>query len=63
MVGCDYDYDFKSFLCTVGFKGCVDFTVVKGELVVKDGKLCKVNEGDIIPKAREVEELYLYGKK
>ena len=60
MVGCDYD--FKSFLCTVGFKGCVDFTVVKGELVVKDGKLCKVNEGDIIPKAREIEDKYLYGK-
>ena len=28
-----------------------------------DGKLTNVVEGDIIPKAREVEELYLYGKK
>ena len=31
MVGCDYD--FKSFLCTVGFKGNCNFTVVGGQVL------------------------------
>jgi len=42
MVGCDYD--FKSFLCTVGFHHPVDITIVNGEVVVQDGKLVKINE-------------------
>ena len=63
MVGCDYYYDFKSFLYIIGFKGNVNFIVVGGQVVVMDGKLTNVVEGEIIPKAREVEELYLYGKK
>ena len=61
MVGCDYD--FKSYLCTVGYKGHVDMTIVKGEIVFKDGKLVNIEEDQIIPKAKEVEEKYLHGSK
>lgn len=31
-------FDPKSMLCTVGLKGSVDYTVVNGEIVVKEGK-------------------------
>ena len=61
MVGCDYD--FKSYLCTVGYKGYVDMTIVNGEIVFKQGKLVNIDEEEIIKKAKEVEEKYLYGNK
>ena len=61
MVGCDYD--FKSFLCTVGHKGYVYMTIVNGEVVFKEGKLVNINEEEIIEKAKEVEEKYLHGSK
>ena len=61
MVGCDYD--FKSYLCTVGYKGYVDMTIVNGIVVFKDGKLVNIDEEKIIPKAKEVEEKYLHGNQ
>lgn len=44
-------YDPKSVLGTVGFKGAVDYTVVAGNLVVKDGKLVNVDENKIVMEA------------
>lgn len=61
MVGCDYD--FKSYLCTVGHKGYVDMTIVNGKVVFKDGKLVNIDEEKIMEKAKEVEEKYLHGSK
>lgn len=51
-------YDPKSVLGTVGFKGSVDYTVVAGNVVVKDGKLVNVDENQIVKKANlAVEKL------
>ena len=61
MVGCDYD--FKSYLCTVGYKGYVDMTIVNGEIVFNKGNLVKIDEGKIMKKAKEVQEKYLHGNK
>jgi cytosine/adenosine deaminase-related metal-dependent hydrolase len=44
-------YDPKSVLGTVGFKGAVDYTVVAGNVVVRDGKLVNVDENQIIKEA------------
>jgi cytosine/adenosine deaminase-related metal-dependent hydrolase len=41
------DFDPKSLLSTVGFKGNVDYTIVNGKVVVKDGKLINVDEEKI----------------
>lgn len=38
------DLDAKSMLATVGFKGAVDYTVVNGKIVVKDGHLVGIDE-------------------
>lgn len=46
-------YDPKSLLGTVGFKGGVDYTVIGGKVVVKDGKLLNIDEGKVIYKANE----------
>lgn len=44
-------YDPKSVLGTVGFKGAVDYTVVAGNVVVKDGKLVNVDENKVVKEA------------
>ena len=59
MVGCDYDYDFKSFLCIVGFKGNVNFIVFGGQVVVMDGKLTNVVEGILFLKLEKLRS-YIY---
>lgn len=41
------DLDPKSLLSTVGFKGAVDYTVVNGVIVVKNGKLVTIDEEKI----------------
>lgn len=46
-------YDPKSLLGTVGFKGSVDYTIVNGKIVVKDGRLVNIDEEKIIYKANE----------
>lgn len=38
-------------------------TIVNGIVVFKDGKLVNIDEEKIIPKAKEVEEKYLYGNQ
>lgn len=51
-------YDPKSLLGTVGVTGEVDYTVVNGKIVVKDGKLVGVDEELVVAKANEeVEKL------
>lgn len=43
--------DPRSVLCTVGLKGSVDYTVVNGEIVVKDQKLVRFSENTLVEKA------------
>ncbi|MBU3146697.1 8-oxoguanine deaminase [Clostridium sp. CF012] len=51
-------YDPKSLLGTVGVTGEVDYTVIKGKIVVKDGRLVGIDEERITAKANEeVEKL------
>ena len=57
MVGAQFDP--KSVLCTVGLKGCVDYTVVNGKIVVRDGRLAGVDEEKIVEKANAVVEEYI----
>lgn len=49
-------YDPKSILGTVGFKGSVDYTIVAGNVVVKDGMLVNVDEDKIVIKANKAVE-------
>lgn len=53
------DLDVKSMLGTVGFKGPVDATVVNGRVVVKDGRLTGVDEGEAVREARAALTAYL----
>lgn len=51
-------YDPKSVLGTVGFKGAVDYTIVAGNIVVKDGRLVNIDEDKIVNEANiAVEKL------
>ena len=52
MVGAQFDP--KSVLCTVGLKGCVDYTVVNGKIVVRDGRLAGVDEENFVEKPKPV---------
>lgn len=52
-------FDPKSLLGTVGFKGNVDYTVINGKVVVKDGRLCTLDEDSIVSKANQVVSHYL----
>lgn len=47
------DFDAKSMLGTVGFKGSVDCTIVGGEVVVDNGRLMKVDEEKILSAAQK----------
>ena len=53
------DLDVKSMLGTVGFKGPVDYTVVNGRVVVKDGCLTGVDEEKAVREARAAVNDYL----
>ena len=57
MIGAQFDP--KSVLCTVGLKGSVDYTVVNGRIVVKEGRLVQVEEEALIEKANRVVTNYL----
>lgn len=46
-------FDVKSLLATVGFKGCVDYTIVAGKVVVKEGKLTTLDEEKTIYEANK----------
>lgn len=52
-------FDPKSMLGTVGVKGAVDYTIVNGEIVVKEGKLVKADEKQLAIKANEAVTRYL----
>ncbi len=53
------DLDVKSMLGTVGFKGSVDYTVVNGRVVVRDGRLTGVDEEKAVREARAAARRYL----
>lgn len=51
-------YDPKSILGTVGYKKSVDYTIINGKIVVKEGKLVGIDEEKIAIEAnKEVEKL------
>lgn len=52
-------FDLTSMLCTVGFKGSVDYTVVNGKVVVKEGKLTWIDEETVTRKANQIVTKYL----
>lgn len=52
-------YDPGSMLCTVGLKSPVDYTVVNGKIVVKDGQLTQIDETSIVEKASRSIKRYL----
>lgn len=51
--------DPESFLSTVGYKGNVDYTVVNGRIVVKDGHLTMTDEVNLVTRANECWEKYI----
>lgn len=51
--------DPKSILGTIGIKRPVDYTIVNGEIVVKDGKLVKVDEDKLFYEANEAVNVLL----
>ena len=51
--------DPKSLLGTVGYKGSVDYTVVNGNVVVKDGQLTTVDEEKLVADAKESVSRFL----
>ncbi|CUX17933.1 Hydroxydechloroatrazine ethylaminohydrolase [Clostridium sp. C105KSO15] len=57
MIGAQFDP--MSVLCTVGLKGSVDYTVVNGVIVVKEGRLVRVDEENLVRKANEAVTDYL----
>ena len=58
MVGAQFDP--ASVLSTVGLKGSVDYTVVDGRIVVRDGRLACVDEHRIVEKANAVAVSYTH---
>ncbi|MBQ0059760.1 MAG: 8-oxoguanine deaminase [Lachnospiraceae bacterium] len=57
LLGCDYDW--TSALATVGLKAAVDYTIVNGRIVVKDGQLTGIDEAVITEKAAKEIKRYL----
>ncbi|MEG2455908.1 MAG: 8-oxoguanine deaminase, partial [Oscillospiraceae bacterium] len=57
MVGTQFDP--KSVLGTVGFKGNVDYTIVNGVAVVQNGELTTIDEDETVHKANEAVSRYL----
>lgn len=47
------DLDPTSLICTVGVKHPVDYTIINGEIVVKDGQLTKIDEAKIVAEAQK----------
>ena len=55
--------DPLAFLATVGLKGSVDYTVVNGQIVVKDGRLTKTDEDKLVSKANKAWTRYINKNK
>ena len=53
------DLDVKSMLVTVGFKGTVDYRIVNGKIVVKEGQLTGIDEEKAIYNCRQEVNKYL----
>ena len=53
------DLDPKSMLGTVGFKGAVDYTVVNGKIVVRNGKLTGIDEEKAVYEGKRAVNEYL----
>lgn len=51
--------DPLALLATVGYKGSVDYTVVNGKIVVKDGQLALTDEEKLTSKANESWKRYI----
>ena len=51
--------DVAAMPATVGFKGAVDYTVVNGRVVVKDGRLVNVDEDKLVREANRSVTEYL----
>lgn len=47
------ELDPTSLICTVGIKHPVDYTIINGEIIVKEGMLTKVDEDKIAADARQ----------
>lgn len=47
------DRDPAAMLGTVGYKGKTAYTIVNGQIVVKDGRLLNIDEDDLVVKANE----------
>lgn len=52
-------FDVTSMLCTVGLKSSVDYTVVNGNVVVKEGKLTGMDEEKVTEEANALVTDYL----
>jgi cytosine/adenosine deaminase-related metal-dependent hydrolase len=52
-------FDPKSMLGTVGFKGSVDYTIVNGIAVVQNGELTTADEEELVAAANEKVKRYL----
>ena len=52
-------FDVKSLLATVGYKGNVDGTIVNGQVVVSDGHLTRIDERTAVTRANACVEKYL----
>jgi cytosine/adenosine deaminase-related metal-dependent hydrolase len=55
------DLDPKSLLSTVGFKGTVDYTIVNGVIVVRDGVLVNIDEQKIYHQSQAVANKFIKG--
>ena len=53
------EYSPADVLATVGLRGPVDYTVVNGKVVVKEGHLVAVNEEKVAEEARNCCRTYL----
>lgn len=53
------EYNPADVLATVGLRGPVDYTVVEGRIVVKEGRLAGVDEAAVAERARAVCKAYL----
>lgn len=52
-------FDVTSMLSTVGFKGNVDYTVVNGKIVVKNGELVTIDEAKTVYEANRLVTRYI----
>lgn len=55
-------FDVRSMLGTVGYKGAVDYTIVNGKIVVQDGHVTGIDETELSEKANAVVKEYLEKK-